>query len=89
LDELLKSFVFPGGFWVSATELKAEPGNFSWADGVKVDKTFFDGGQPDNLEQKDFCLFMYTRSGKLHDFPCNEATTGGICELAKEDLPCK
>jgi len=76
-------------FWVDASDVGQQPGQFVWADGTKVDEALWQSGEPNNFGAgREACVYLFTESGKLRDFFCSYTEISFICEVADKDLPC-
>jgi len=77
-------------YWVSASDIGHEPGQFFWPGGRKVDSDMWDRNtihQPNDFgEGKETCVNL-GRYSKLIDDPCSGADFF-ICELEAEDANC-
>jgi Lectin C-type domain len=74
---------FAGGynFWLSASDVGQSPGKFHWSDGTMLDKSVWEGGQPDDFGAgKETCVYFNTQYSKLRDFSCSN-TFYTLCEM--------
>lgn len=73
----------PSHFWVSATDIGREPGQFQWADGTPVDSKMWNPGYPNQFYKgREICVCLYTFRAKLYDIACS-ATAYVLCEVPK------
>jgi len=76
------------GFWVDASDIGRQPGDFYWTGGMKVDQFFWGGIDPNQFGQGlETCADIYSVNGKMYDWPCSEKLSY-ICELPKQDQIC-
>jgi len=86
----LKTIFVAVAFWVDASDVGQQPGQFVWqSDGSKVDAANWGPGNPDDFGAgKKACVYLSTYNAKLGDSPCIYAGWAFVCELAEQDLPC-
>jgi hypothetical protein len=74
-------------YWVAASDIGREPGQFYWNDGTIVDNDWWNVYQPDETgPEKKTCAVILGK--KLYDENCNYYKHKYICEVGKEYSEC-
>jgi hypothetical protein len=73
-------------YWVGASDVGQQPGQFRWTDGTKVDDAWWASGQPnDHGQGKETCVYL--GHAKLADDPCSTSTYF-VCEVGEKFAKC-
>lgn len=69
----------PGGGWFIGLSDAASEGVFTWIDGLGLDQTAWNPGEPNDANGNEDCVEMDHASGVWNDVPC-DATRAFVCE---------
>jgi hypothetical protein len=73
-------------YWVGASDVGQQPGQFFWTDGTKVDDAWWQSGQPNEHGQGKE-TYVVLGHAKLWDLPYSESRYF-VCEVGKEFAKC-
>jgi hypothetical protein len=76
----------PGYYWVGASDVGQQPGQFRWTDGTKVDDAWWRSGDPDHHGRgKETCVYLH--DAKLADYACSDSRYC-VCKVGEKFAKC-
>jgi hypothetical protein len=75
-------------FWLSASDIGRQPGQFRWSDGTPLDKNMWHEGIIEALgASKQACVALVVEVAALSDYDCTQLSNV-MCEVSPGILSC-